>query len=69
MIVYQIYIKGSMLGFGESFTMHSKKVYKRKPTREEIDEFVKACSDEKCIKVLDKNEEYEVKILELSLER
>ena len=69
MKLYQIRVKGYQAYFNDYFKASSKKVYKRKPTEEEIKAFLDSCTDEKVnpISVLDTEHEYEVKILELEL--
>ena len=67
MIIYQIFVDGISATFGEHFKMHSKNVYKNKPTQEQIDSFVKSCADSSYFDYLDLEYKYEVKILELIL--
>ena len=47
MTIYQIYVQGSSTLFDSKFKMHSKKVYINYPSKEEIDDFIKLCTDEK----------------------
>ena len=68
MIVYQIFVDGSSVTFGEHFKMHSKHVFKNEPTQEQIDAFISECADPKYFDYLDLEHKYEVKILKLILE-
>ena len=70
MKIYQIYVKGFQKYFNDYFKMHSKQVYRRKPTKQEIKKFIDACCDEEVnpLFVLNTKTDYRVKILELELE-
>jgi len=67
--LYQICVKGYLRDLDDYFRAHSKQVYKRKPTENEIDNFVEKCTDEtiNSLYVLDAESDYEVTILELEL--
>ena len=67
MTIYQIYVQGSSTLFDSKFKMHSKKVYINYPSKEEIDDFIKLCTDEKYFDTLDTEHDYKVVINEFEL--
>ena len=66
MTIYQIYVEGASTVF-DSFKMHSQKVYTNYPRKEEIDDFIKLCTDEKYFNTLDTRYDYKVIISDLEL--
>lgn len=67
MEIYQIHVRGESAVLDSEFTMSSKDVFKREPTQEEIDKFIKACCDPEYFFYMDKNKPYEIKIFHLNL--
>lgn len=67
MTVYQILVEGSHSAVDGRFTRLSKEVFIEKPSQKVLDEFVEKCTDRKHLFALDKEQPYEVKLLELEL--
>ena len=67
MTIYQIYVEGVSTIFDSKFKMHSKKVYTNYPRKEEIEDFIKLCTDEKYFNTLDTKHDYKVVIDDLEL--
>lgn len=63
MIVYSIFVLGESDVVDDKFKCYSKNVYKNKPSKEEIDEFVQKCSTGGFIN-LNINKPYDVQIIE-----